>query len=246
MERELHEDRSFLEAFRRGDNDALKLVYERYAPALGKYVGGGFSTTSDGRSLRIEVEDPVERLDVVQETFAKAFLEKNRLTYDGYRPYGPYLLRICRNLAIDRVRARQRRARVIVADTPLRDEEGSSTQVDVAADVSIEGEDWSTAQRASRRELLGLLGEYLKTLNERERELLRLFYVNETSQREAAESMQLTRNQIRTLVAKLRRSLLEHMMRSGVIKDADPGELLRAVTLLLIIVSSSGGRRWVG
>ncbi|MEO1269814.1 MAG: sigma factor, partial [Myxococcota bacterium] len=156
MDKELHEDRGLLEAFRSGDAATLGQMYRRYAPALNRFVSGGFSTTSDGRSIRISIEDPNERMEIIQETFARAFTERNRLAYDGYRPYGPYLVRICRNLVIDHVRAKQRRDRLFVADTPVGDEPDAPTRIDMASDSSV-AEHMTTggaAQvNASRREM---------------------------------------------------------------------------------------------
>jgi DNA-directed RNA polymerase specialized sigma24 family protein len=46
--------------------------------------------------------------ELVQDTFAKAFAAAARQAYDGVSPYRPYLLRITKNLMIDRYRAAQR------------------------------------------------------------------------------------------------------------------------------------------
>ena len=239
MDNELHEDRALLQAFREGDPKTLGQLYQRFAPVLGRFIAGGFSTTSDGRAIRIQVDDPNERMEIVQETFARAFTERSRLAYDGYRPYGPYLVRICRNLVIDHVRARRRHARVFVPDEPIGDEPDAPTRIDMASDVSVADhlKTGGAAQvDASRRELARELDAFLKTLGSKEREMLRLYYEDDSSQRDAARAMGLTRNQIRTLVSRVRRSLLEHMVQAGVIHQANPEELLRAVTVMVIML----------
>ncbi|MEO1270705.1 MAG: sigma factor-like helix-turn-helix DNA-binding protein, partial [Myxococcota bacterium] len=93
---------------------------------------------------------------------------------------------------------------------------------------------------ASRREMARELEAYLKTLGPKEREMLRLYYEDDSSQRDAATTMGLTRNQIRTLVSRVRRTLLAHMVEAGVIRQADPEELLRAVTMVMCVMLAGG------
>ena len=117
---DLHEDRASLDAFRRGDQTVLARLYTTFAPALLRFLSGGFSSAQDGRTIRVAISDPTERLDLVQDTFAKAFTERNRMAYDGIHPYGPFLVRIARNLAIDRLRKSRRWSRLVVEDRPVQ------------------------------------------------------------------------------------------------------------------------------
>jgi RNA polymerase sigma-70 factor, ECF subfamily len=228
---DLHEDRELLDAFRRGDPTVLSRLYTTFAPALTRFLAGGFSSARDGRSVRVAIADPSERLDLVQDTFTKAFAERNRLAYDGIHPYGPFLVRIARNLAIDRLRKSRRWARLVVEDKPVSADDGAPSLIERAADSHSE----SPETNAARRQIVDVLRSYLATLPVQERELLSLYHNDEASQRTAAEAMGLTRNQVRTLVARVRRGLLAHMQAQGVIRGLDPAELLAAVSLLALL-----------
>lgn len=231
---DLHQDRALLDAFRRGDPQVLTQIYHAFAPALGRFLAGGFSSAQDGRVVRVAIGDASERLDLVQDAFTKAFAERNRLAYDGIHPYGPFLVRIARNLAIDRLRKTRRWARLVVEDRPLTTEQGSPTLIDRAEDRG----GMSPEEQAARRQMIDALTSYLAGLPEDERRLLALYHNDEASQRTAAEAMGLTRNQIRTLVARVRRGLLAHMQERGVIRGLDPAELMRAVTMLAILAGT--------
>ena len=56
------------------------------------------------------VPDTDAEHDLVRETFVRAFAEKARSSFDGLRPYRPFLLRITKNLMIDRFRSRRNSA----------------------------------------------------------------------------------------------------------------------------------------
>src|SRR5262252_8510520 len=97
-------DRALLDAFRRGDREALATVYFHYVDDIAAIVRHGFSVPATGARVH-GVSDEQAQRDVVQEVFARAFAARARDAYDGVRPYGPYLRRIARNLMIDRARA---------------------------------------------------------------------------------------------------------------------------------------------
>lgn len=231
----LHEDREALDAFRRGDEVVLTRIYQVFAPSLGRFLASGFSSARDGRPVRVSISDPAERLDLVHDTFAKAFDERNRLAYDGIHPYGPFLVRIARNLAIDRLRKTRRWSRLVVEDRPVGAESDAPSLLDRAVDRASA----SPEEDAARGQLAAVFREYLDSLPSQERELMALYH-DEASQRTAAQAMGLSRNQIRTLVARVRRGLLTHMQSRGVIRSLDPAELLKAMTLLGVL---AGGLR---
>ena len=48
----LSSDRRLLEGFRRGDTDALGVVFDHYAPAVAAFLARGFTFSSKGRLLQ--------------------------------------------------------------------------------------------------------------------------------------------------------------------------------------------------
>ena len=82
-----------LDRFRRGDPDAVRQVYRRYAGALHTVA----------RSI---VRDPELAADVVQQTFVKAWRAAS--TFEDDRELGPWLYAIARRAAIDALRMESR------------------------------------------------------------------------------------------------------------------------------------------
>ncbi len=95
------DDGPLVQASRRGDHDAFRRLYERYAPAV-----LGF--------LAHRLRDHALAEDALQETFTKAFRALD--TFDTKRRLGPWLSTIAENVAID---THRRRARV---EPALRDD----------------------------------------------------------------------------------------------------------------------------
>lgn len=91
----LEENRSLLDAFRRGDRSALAQVFLAYSDDVARQV----------RAARVAEHD-VE--SIVQDVFIKAFAESARSSYDGLRPYGAWLNTITKNVLIDEVRKNRR------------------------------------------------------------------------------------------------------------------------------------------
>ncbi len=87
----LSSDRALLEAFRRGEREALTRVFLRYADDVTRQVRGA-------RVAEHEVES------MVQDVFIKAFSPAARVSYDGLRPFGAWLNTITRHLVVDRAR----------------------------------------------------------------------------------------------------------------------------------------------
>lgn len=107
------DDRPLVDAARRGDRDAFRMLFERYnrrAYALALGV----------------VRHPDDALDVVQEGFIKAY--KNLDKFAGNSSFFTWLYRIVMNLAIDHLR-KHRRARPAPIDDPR--------VIDEAAEASL-------------------------------------------------------------------------------------------------------------
>jgi RNA polymerase sigma-70 factor (ECF subfamily) len=193
------EDRALLVRFRRGDPAVLERVYREYVDLVERLASNGFHIiNTDARAPGIARDDVA---DAVQETFARAFAERARLAYDGLRDYGPFLATIARNLLIDRARKRGR-------------------------EVSIEdlGDDWHNEPAAEGEPYadattMKLVREYVGSLSPELRGLHNERYVRGVSQKEAARSLGLSRQQVRTLEKKLRDGLAERLEQAGIHLD---------------------------
>lgn len=132
---------------------------------------------------------PLEVPDVVQDVFTRAFSESSRLSYDGERDYGPYLLTIARNLIADRARRAGREISVDDAaflDLPAQEEEL---------------EPWADP------ETMKIVDSYVRGLPAPLRAVHEARYVRGLPQREAAATIGISRQQLRTREAQLREGL---------------------------------------
>jgi len=185
-------NRELLERFRRGDRAALAEVYYFYVDDVATLARRGFTMESSGHVYVRGADRDGER-ELVQDTFTRAFAEKARLAYDGLHPYRPYLLRITKNLMIDRYRSEQRGHGVGDIDEIL------------ASNAALAGTDappdlhWQTLLAAAR--------EHVATLDEECRRLIKLRFEEELSQDDTAAKMGCTRRRVRTVEDKVLASL---------------------------------------
>ena len=104
----LADNRELLNHFRRGETRALEQIYRHYAPRIATFLSRGFTFKSRDRCLHFRGYHQAFDIDnALQETFARAFSERARLSYDGLRSYQVYLLAIARNLVLDEFRSRE-------------------------------------------------------------------------------------------------------------------------------------------
>jgi RNA polymerase sigma-70 factor (ECF subfamily) len=197
-------DRALLDAFRRGDKQALTAVYYEHVEQVAALARRGFVIESQGQRFVPGAHEPEEQHEIVQEVFARAFAERARLAYDGLRPYRPYLLRIAKNLLIDRLRAR--------STTPLElaalDADGEDPPADAALDEDREELlDW---QRLTERAKV-----YLAQLDDEARTFVRLRFEEERSQDEVAREMGITRRRVRTLEERVELELAKQLEDHG-------------------------------
>jgi RNA polymerase sigma-70 factor (ECF subfamily) len=183
----LIDDRALLDAFRRGDPQALERVYRHYVRVVaGVLRQGGFT----GYGVHLYGAPREEWRDLIQETFARAFSESTRLRYDGLRPYEPYLLAIARHALADywRGRGRQRKLR-------------ENTPPELAAE----------APDPEHLALTAAASAFAKSLSGEPREIYEQRFARGHSQLDAASALAITRQRVRTvekrLLAEFRRFL---------------------------------------
>jgi RNA polymerase sigma-70 factor (ECF subfamily) len=196
------DNRDLLDRFRRGDRKALEQVYYRYIEDVATLARRGFTIESSGHAY-VRGHDADGERELAQETFLKAFTEKARLAYDGVSPYRPYLLRITKNLMIDRYRAAQH-ATVRIDDAGLGD-------IDQLLSANAELVPGDPSGDLHWQQLRAATNEYVATLDAESRQLIALRFVDELSQDETAVRMKCSRRRVRTVedrvVLGLRKSL---------------------------------------
>ena len=94
-------DHELRERFRQGDKRALRQVYDEYVKPVYVFLRRGFITK---QGHMIQMHEPWDLENTVQEVFVRAFSERARRAYDGIRPYHNYLFAIARNVVVDRIK----------------------------------------------------------------------------------------------------------------------------------------------
>lgn len=173
-------------------------VYWHYVEVVERLVRFGFRVEALGVTIP-GVSPPSEQLDVVQETFAKAFTEKARVAYNGISTYRPYLLRISKNLLIDRGRKRQR-------DIPSDIDHLSLDNAESEETLDNDPE-WQRLSIASR--------DFIAQLSTADREFVALRFEREMSQAAVAEKFGWTRRRVRTTEENVRKRLLVFLAQKG-------------------------------
>jgi RNA polymerase sigma-70 factor (ECF subfamily) len=198
---------SLLRGFREGHRAALRDVYRMYADDVSKTLRFGFSFESRGRAHRFAgYPSGFELHDALHETFRRAFEPRARQGYDGLRPYGPYLKAIARNVVLRTFRARE----VLFPPVDDGDDAPSPLARAVADDEGADPE-----LRVGSEQIRDLVGRFLQTLDDDERELVRVRFIEGKSQRDAAEELGLGRQQVRGREVKVRKKLVGYLREHG-------------------------------
>jgi RNA polymerase sigma factor (sigma-70 family) len=218
----LTEDRALLDGFRRGDRWALQRVYDSYVDHVAAFLRGGFTFSSKGESFTFKgVRSPSDLQDMLQETFCRAFSPRARQGYDGIHPYRGYLLTIARNLTIDRFR---RQVREVFEPVNGHLPENPDSPDGPPPPRSPEAE-------LLDREVAEIVRSFYAELDEREREVLRIYFETEEGQRAAAARLKMTRHQLRKSVGQIRSKLHARLVKGGYLVGTSEGR--RSAMLLL-------------
>jgi RNA polymerase sigma factor (sigma-70 family) len=193
-------NRELLDRFRRGDRGALAEVYEHYVDDVALLARRGFTIEAAGHAY-IRGADLEGEHELIQETFVKAFSDSARASFDGLRPYRPFLLRITKNLMIDRFRANRRPGALTGADN-------LDELLDASLDLTITPEPeedlhWSALSEAT--------AVFLATLDTESREIIRLRFEAELSQDAVADQLGCTRRRVRTVERRVHVQLKRHL-----------------------------------
>lgn len=197
----LDTDPDLLRRFREGDRAILNRVYHTYHADVLRLVRQGFVLKGPPPVPIRGLLDADEQQDVVQEVFAKAFAPSARQSYDGWRPYRPFLLQIAKNVRIDYERRRWR-------EIPLLDvtETAKNIAPRVTCLLTSPSEQLPDAllDRARTRSTAASLFAQLDPESQR---FALLRFVDDMSQDEVAREMVVTRRRVRTLEGRVRRGM---------------------------------------
>lgn len=200
------DDRELLARFRRGDRGALTTVYRRYVDEVATLARRGFTIESSGHTYIRGVDRDAE-FELVQETFAKAFVERARLAYDGVQPFRPYLLRITKNLMIDRFRAKQRSI-VELDGMGVGDLEHLLA---TTTELPAEPEDLDWTKRVA------VVKQFTATLDAETQRIVRLRFEDERSQDDVAAELGCSRRRVRTVERDVQVELRKWLQQRGLL-----------------------------
>jgi len=176
----LENDAALLARFRQGERSALEVVHRLYVDRVERAVRRGFWATG---------ESATEAADLVQEVFLRAFLPAARWSYDGVRDYARYLNAIVRNALADRCRQRMREC--AMGEQALEAVAGAGPDPDHALGAGT----------------LELVRCYLAGLPDPLRAVHEALNEQGLSQRSAAARLGISRQNVRTLQARLHQGL---------------------------------------
>ncbi|WP_338871915.1 sigma-70 family RNA polymerase sigma factor [Myxococcus stipitatus] len=203
----LRENPKLLESFRRGEPEALARVYRAYSAHVARFLSRTYVTHGPGGLARV---GPLDLEAAHQETFVRAFREQARLAYDGVRPFSTWLNAVARQAAVDVLRAAGRISREAVPldDTPLAERLASNAP--------------SPEDRALEAETRELVTRFLAGLDEATRRLADLRFVQGLSQERAGQVLGLSRQELRTREARLRRAMTAFLVEEGWLTAESP------------------------
>jgi RNA polymerase sigma-70 factor (ECF subfamily) len=199
-------DAGLLRGFRRGDPDALEAVYLAHVREVEGWVRGALL-----RSGRLTHADLA---DLVQDVFLRAFSESARASYDGLRPYPPFLMTVARNLFIDWARRTGREVpRSDILDGPLAGE--GQPGAGAAAQASTEGAVGAGEGEPFAPAVVAVADAYVQSLPDELRRIHHQRFVVGSPQRQAAEALGISRQTLRTLEKRLVIGLRRRLREAG-------------------------------
>lgn len=210
-------DRALLDAFRRGEPQAVERVYREYVGQVAGLLRRGFSFMSGGQAVTFRgFHNPWDLECAVQDTFIQAFSERARQAYDGVSPFGPYLMTIARNRVISQLRSdqrEQRRRSAFKAERPHQEAR-------------------SPERAAMQSELQQVVEEFRNSLDDELRTFMRVRYGEERNLLDAARALGLSRMRARTRDRKLREAFVTFLRRRGYVTDT-VDDIVDALLVLL-------------
>lgn len=199
--------------FREGRREALELLYVRYLPEVTRVLQHGFTSGAAGQLRVPGLHDPAALRDALQEVFVRAFQERARLSFDGLRPYRPFLLRIAQHVRIDQLRKTGREAPVSSLGS---DADDALLDIDALLERNLPFAGPAPVQPQEQREwerLVALAQAYTATLDAEAQHFVATRFAEGRSQSETAEIMGISRRRVRTLEDRVQAGLKRYLAR---------------------------------
>jgi len=216
---ELHEDPALLKAYRGGETWAFEILYRQYNVLVQRFLFGGFTFVSQGRTCRYRGGNAGVDVDaIVQETFTRVFAISTRSHYDGERPFKNYLLSIAKNLVLRELARHDRLASL--------DSMEETTDVVLRRARSTGGggflpDERSPEKAAGDAELTAITRTFIDTLSDEEKSFFNHRFVAGLTQEDTAAQMGCTRARVKLLEKNLRVEFLEKLRARGYFVDHD-------------------------
>lgn len=202
-------DRALLEAFRRGEAQAISRVYHEYVGQVAGLLKRGFSFMSGGQVVHFRGFQNAWDLEcAVQDTFIAAFSKRARAAYDGVNPFGPYLLTIARNRVISQLRSERREFR---RRARFETEGHAPDPVKTPEEQTID------------KELEEVVLRFRESLEPGQRRFFDLRYTEDRNLLETARLLGLTRMRARTLDRKVRDQFVRFLRDQGHLRGPTSG-----------------------
>jgi RNA polymerase sigma-70 factor, ECF subfamily len=186
----LRDEVSAIEQCKQGDREAFSLIVQKYMkPAY--YVALGYVGNSD------------DALDISQDAFVNAFRHIRR--FDSSRNFFPWFYSILKNLCMNHLNRVRRRREDSIDET---DEAGN--------EMSIPVETVNPEESAVRSDLASRIGEAMRCLRPKEREIIILQHLQDFSYQEIADLLDIPIGTVMSRLYSARRSLRRELERLGV------------------------------
>jgi RNA polymerase sigma factor (sigma-70 family) len=216
---ELHQDVELLHAYRAGETWAFEKLYRAWSPAVERFLQGGFTFVSGGRTCRYRGSNAGVDIDaIVQETFTRAFSASTRVHYDGERPFKNYLLSIAKNLVLRELARHERHASLDSMDDV-------SDLVFVRARAGggaiLLPDERSPEKTTADFELQDITRAFIATLDDEERAFFAARFARGLTQEATAEAVTCTRARVKLLEKRLREAFLVTLRARGYFTDRD-------------------------
>ncbi len=216
----LAKNKPLLESFKRGEREAMDVIYRHYFRGVTAFLRKGFTFRSGTSHFFFKgIADEGELQAAVQEVFRRAFEERARHSYNGINSFTNWVLAISRNMVINNFRNRE----IAFSDyVSASDERGHLAIMDDEITEEFSGILYGRPAKAQdsvfeNSELKGLIDEFTKELTENDRQLLVLRFTEGMGQEETAKALHSTRMKVRTAEARLRSRLRAYLRNSGYI-----------------------------
>jgi RNA polymerase sigma factor (sigma-70 family) len=203
-------DLELLRRFRAGDREALSTVYWFYIDRVEGTLRRGLRMAHGDAATR-----SADLADLVQEVFIRAFAEPARRAYDSSRPYAPFLMTIARHALVDLLRRSSRERNVELSRLELLMEQEAPDESEQAP--------WADPST------MALVQRYVEGLSAQERSVYDQRYTRNRSQEQSAEALGLSRQQVRTLEARVRTGLVRELARAKLRSGGQAGAYASAM-----------------